>query len=73
MLIAVGRRPYIKGLNLEKISVEVDSRGRIVIYDQFDTSVPKIKCIGDVTFGPMLARKVEQEGIKVTYARDTDT
>lgn len=73
MLIAVGRRPYIKGLNLEKISVEVNSRGRIVIDDQFSTSVPKIKCICDVTFGPMLARKAEQEGITVTYARATDT
>ena len=41
MLIAVGRRSYIKGLNLEKISVEVNSRVRIGIDDQFNTSVPK--------------------------------
>ena len=63
VLVAVGRRPYIQGLNLEKIGVEVDSRGRIVIDDQFNTSVPNIKCIGDVTFGPMLAHKAEEEGI----------
>ena len=49
-LVAVGRRPYIQGLNLEKIGVEVDSCGRIVIDDQFNTSVPNIKCIGYVTF-----------------------
>ena len=63
VLVAVGRRPYIQGLGLEKIGVEVDSRGRIVIDDQFNTSVPNIKCIGDVTFGPMLAHKAEEEGI----------
>lgn len=63
VLVAVGRRPYIKGLGLEKVGVEVDSRGRIVIDDQFNTSVPNVKCIGDVTFGPMLAHKAEEEGI----------
>jgi dihydrolipoamide dehydrogenase len=34
-----------------------------VIDDQFNTSVPNIRCIGDVTFGPMLAHKAEEEGI----------
>ncbi|KAH8982306.1 dihydrolipoyl dehydrogenase [Lactarius hatsudake] len=63
VLVAVGRRPYIQGLGLENVGVEVDSRGRIVIDDQFNTSVPNIKCIGDVTFGPMLAHKAEEEGI----------
>lgn len=65
MLVAIGRRPYIQGLGLENIGVEVDSRGRIVIDDQFNTTVPNIKCIGDVTFGPMLAHKAEEEGIAV--------
>ncbi len=63
VLVAVGRRPYIQGLGLENVGVEVDSRGRIVIDDQFNTSVPNVKCIGDVTFGPMLAHKAEEEGI----------
>lgn len=51
-----------KGLNLEAIGVEVDPKGRIVIDSQFNTSVPNVKCIGDVTFGPMLAHKAEEEG-----------
>lgn len=51
-----------KGLNLEKIGVEVDDKGRIVIDSEFNTSVKGIKCIGDVTFGPMLAHKAEEEG-----------
>ncbi|KAK7061126.1 dihydrolipoamide dehydrogenase precursor [Paramarasmius palmivorus] len=63
VLVAIGRRPYTQGLNLEAIGVEVDNRGRVVIDDQFNTSVKGIKCIGDATFGPMLAHKAEEEGI----------
>jgi dihydrolipoamide dehydrogenase len=40
----------------------MDPKGRIVIDSQFNTSVKNIKCIGDVTFGPMLAHKAEEEG-----------
>ncbi|THU80379.1 dihydrolipoyl dehydrogenase [Dendrothele bispora CBS 962.96] len=63
VLVAVGRRPYVDGLNIEAAGVEMDSRGRIIIDDQFTTSAKHIKCIGDVTFGPMLAHKAEEEGI----------
>lgn len=62
VLVAVGRRPVTEGLNLDKIGVEVDNKGRIVVDDQFNTSVKGIKCIGDATFGPMLAHKAEEEG-----------
>ena len=62
VLVAIGRRPVTSGLNLEKIGVEVDNRGRIVVDGQFNTSVKNIKCIGDVTFGAMLAHKAEEEG-----------
>ncbi|KAG1903963.1 uncharacterized protein F5891DRAFT_1016033 [Suillus fuscotomentosus] len=63
VLVAVGRRPYTEGLNIEAVGIEKDNKGRIVIDDQFNTSVENIKCIGDVTFGPMLAHKAEEEGI----------
>lgn len=62
VLVAVGRRPYVDGLNLDAAGVELDNKGRIIIDDQFTTSVKNIKCIGDVTFGPMLAHKAEEEG-----------
>ncbi|AQZ19081.1 LPD1 (YFL018C) and IRC15 (YPL017C) [Zygosaccharomyces parabailii] len=62
-LVAVGRRPYIQGLEAEKIGLEVDKKGRLVIDDQFNTKFPNIKVIGDVTFGPMLAHKAEEEGV----------
>ncbi|KAI5118795.1 hypothetical protein M0805_005023 [Coniferiporia weirii] len=65
VLVAVGRRPYTNGLGLDKVGIEVDEKGRIVIDSQYNTSVQNIKCIGDVTFGPMLAHKAEEEGIAV--------
>ncbi|KAB5590013.1 Dihydrolipoamide dehydrogenase [Ceratobasidium theobromae] len=58
VLVSIGRRPYTAGLNLENIGVEVDKRGRVVV-----GNVPRVKCIGDATFGPMLAHKAEEEGI----------
>ncbi|KAG0668212.1 dihydrolipoamide dehydrogenase precursor [Maudiozyma exigua] len=63
LLVAVGRRPYVQGLNAEKIGLEVDKKGRLVIDDKYNTKYPNIKVIGDVTFGPMLAHKAEEEGI----------
>ncbi|KAI5995935.1 hypothetical protein EDD15DRAFT_2253799 [Pisolithus albus] len=63
VLVSVGRRPYTDGLNLEAAGVQLDNKGRVVIDDQFATSAKHIRCIGDVTFGPMLAHKAEEEGI----------
>jgi dihydrolipoamide dehydrogenase len=62
-LVAIGRRPYTEGLGLENVGIEKDDRGRIIIDEQFRTNVPHIRVIGDVTFGPMLAHKAEDEGI----------
>ncbi|KAI9429599.1 FAD/NAD-linked reductase [Lactarius indigo] len=65
VLITVGRHPYIQGLGPGNVGVEFDSHGRIVINDQFNTSMPNIRRIGDVTFGLMLVHKEEEEGIVV--------
>jgi len=62
VLVAIGRRPVTESLNLGAIGVELDKRGRIIIDDQFNTSAKGVRAIGDVTFGPMLAHKAEEEG-----------
>ncbi|PWN48158.1 dihydrolipoyl dehydrogenase [Violaceomyces palustris] len=63
VLVAIGRRPVTEGLNLEAIGVEKDQRGRVIVDDQYNTTCKNVKCIGDATFGPMLAHKAEEEGI----------
>ncbi len=65
VLISVGRKPYTDKLNLEKIGVNVDKKGKIKVNKNFETNVKNIFAIGDVIDGPMLAHKAEEEGIAV--------
>ncbi len=65
VLVSVGRKPYTEGLNLSKIGINKDDKGRIEVNEKFQTSVQNIFAIGDVIKGPMLAHKAEEEGIAV--------
>ena len=65
VLISVGRKPYTDKLNLEKIGVNLDKKGKIKVNKNFETNVKNIYAIGDVIDGPMLAHKAEEEGIAV--------
>ena len=65
VLVAVGRRPYTDGLNLEAAGLKMDERGRIAVNDHLQTNVPHIYAIGDVVKGAMLAHKAEEEGVFV--------
>ncbi len=65
VLVSVGRKPYTEGLNLTKVGVKKDSKGRIQVNDKLQTSIKNIYAIGDVIKGPMLAHKAEEEGIAV--------
>lgn len=64
-LVAVGRGSYTKGLNLEKVGIELDSKGRITVNENMQTNKPNIFAIGDVVRGAMLAHKAEEEGVFV--------
>ena len=63
VLVAVGRRPFVDGLGLDKAGVVLTERGRVKINEQYVTSVPSISAIGDIVDGPMLAHKASDEGI----------
>jgi dihydrolipoamide dehydrogenase len=65
VLVSVGRKPYTEGLNLSKIGIKKDKKGRIEVNERLQTSVNNIYAIGDVIKGPMLAHKAEEEGIAV--------
>ena len=65
VLVSVGRKPYTEGLNLTKVGVKKDDKGRIEVNEKLQTSVKNIYAIGDVIKGPMLAHKAEEEGIAV--------
>ncbi len=64
VLVAVGRRPYTEGLNLDRAGVKVELKtGKVPVDSQFRTNIPTISAIGDLIQGPMLAHKAEDEGI----------
>jgi dihydrolipoamide dehydrogenase len=66
ILVAVGRRPYFEGLNLEGLGIALEPEGRRISVDHhFRTSVSSVYAIGDVVKGPMLAHKAEEDGVAV--------
>ena len=64
VLVSTGRRPYTEGLGLESLGVEME-RGMIKTDAHWRSNVEGIYAIGDVTAGPMLAHKAEDEGVAV--------
>ena len=63
VLVAVGRKPNIEGLNLENVGIKINKNKSIEINQNFQTTVKNVYAIGDVVPGPMLAHKAEDEGI----------
>jgi dihydrolipoamide dehydrogenase len=63
VLVAIGRRPYTAGLGLEDAGVTVNERGFVPTDAHYATNVAGIYAIGDVTRGPLLAHKAEEEGV----------
>jgi len=63
VLVAIGRRPYVDGLGLDKVGVEMTDRGFVKVDEDFQTNVSGIYAIGDVIGGAMLAHKAEDEGV----------
>lgn len=62
VLMAVGRRPNVEGLNLEAAGIDYTRKG-ITVNDRFETSVPGIFAVGDVTGGIMLAHAATYQGL----------
>lgn len=65
MLVAVGRRAFTDGLQVEAVGLKLEGGGKIPVDDHYRTPVPGVWAIGDVIKGPMLAHKAEDEGIAV--------
>lgn len=62
VLMAVGRRPNVEGLNLEAAGIDYTRKG-ITVNDSFETSVPGIYAVGDVIGGIMLAHAATYQGL----------
>ncbi|MFC1808000.1 dihydrolipoyl dehydrogenase [Candidatus Omnitrophota bacterium] len=62
VLLSVGRRSNIDGLNLDVPGIEIDN-GNIKVNENLQTNIESIYAIGDVTGGYRLAHVATHEGI----------
>ena len=65
VLLATGRRPFVDGLGLAALGVEMLPRGQVKTDAHYRTNIDGLYAIGDAIVGPMLAHKAEDEGMAV--------
>jgi dihydrolipoamide dehydrogenase len=63
VLVSVGRRPALQGVDAASLGLAVGTRGEVLVDDQMRTNVPNVFAIGDVIGGKLLAHKAEEEGV----------
>ena len=63
VLVSVGRKPALHGIDAATLGLTIGSRGEIVVDDQMRTNLPNVYAIGDVVGGKLLAHKAEEEGV----------
>jgi dihydrolipoamide dehydrogenase len=63
VLVAVGRRPSLQGIDAAALGLGLGPRGEILVNDQMRTNLPHVYAIGDAVGGKLLAHKAEEEGV----------
>ena len=63
VLVSVGRRPVLTGIDARALGLAVGKRGEVVVDNQMRTNLPNVYAIGDVVGGKLLAHKAEEEGV----------
>jgi len=63
VLVSVGRKPWLNGIDATARGIATGKRGEIVVDTKMRTTVPHIYAIGDAVGGKLLAHKAEEEGV----------
>jgi dihydrolipoamide dehydrogenase len=63
LLVCIGRRPYLDGLQLDMAGLTPDDQGLLSIDARCQTKVPSIYAIGDITGGLQYAHRASAMGI----------
>lgn len=63
VLVAVGRKPVLTGIDVGALGLTLGKRGEIVADEQMRTNLPNVYAIGDAVGGKLLAHKAEEEGV----------
>lgn len=67
VVVAVGRLPNSKGLGFEKAGIDLDEKGRVVVNDEMETTVPGVYAVGDLVGQFMLAHVATSEGVAAVH------
>ncbi len=62
LLVSIGRVAFTEGLGLDAVGIKTE-KGKIVVNDKMETSVPGIYAIGDIVDTPLLAHVASREGM----------
>ncbi|HZX43752.1 MAG TPA: Si-specific NAD(P)(+) transhydrogenase [Myxococcaceae bacterium] len=69
LLVASGRSANTAGIGLEEVGVKLGERGRVIVDEHYQTTVPNICAAGDCVGFPALAStSMEQARVAVTHA-----
>jgi len=63
VLVSIGRRPLLTGIDVKALGITTDKRGAIQVDSRMRTNLPNVYAIGDVVGGKLLAHKAEEEGV----------
>jgi dihydrolipoamide dehydrogenase len=63
VLVSVGRRPSLTGIDAAALGLGVGKRGEVIVDHAMRTNLPNVFAIGDVVGGKLLAHKAEEEGV----------
>jgi dihydrolipoamide dehydrogenase len=63
VLVSVGRRPFLRGIDAASLGLALGPRGEIAVDAQMRTNLPNVYAIGDAVGGKLLAHKAEEEGM----------
>ena len=63
VLVSVGRRPVLTGIDAAALGLAVGKRGEVLVDDRMRTNLPDVYAIGDCVGGKLLAHKAEEEGV----------
>lgn len=67
VMYAIGRIPNSTGFGLEALGVELDSEGAIIVNSDYQTNVPSIHALGDVTNRVNLTPVAIAEGMALVH------
>ena len=68
VLVSVGRKPSLSGVDAKALGLTTGKRGEIVVDSHMRTNLDGVYAIGDVVGGKLLAHKAEEEGVVAAEA-----